>query len=59
MLVSTKKINLLRALLKDRAGQGIFEYSLILVLLSLAVLGVAKLLGSNIVMLLTNVIDSF
>lgn len=59
MLVSTKKANFLRALLKDKRGQAIFEYSLILVLISLAVLSIAKLLGSNIVILLTNVINSF
>ena len=59
MLVSTKKINLLRAILKDKAGQSIFEYSLILVLISLAVLSIAKLLGSNIVTLLINITNSF
>lgn len=59
MLVSTKKINLLRAILKDKAGQAIFEYSLILVLISLAVLSIAKLLGSNIVTLLINITNSF
>lgn len=59
MLVSTKNVNFLRALLKDKTGQAIFEYSLILVLISLAILSFVKLLSSNIVMLLTNVINSF
>ena len=59
MLVTTKKANFIGALLKDKTGQAIFEYSLILALISLAVLSIAKLLGSNIVMLLTNVINSF
>ena len=59
MLASTKKVVFLRTLLKGVAGQAIVEYSLILVLISLAVFSIAKLLGANIVVIITNVISSF
>lgn len=55
----TKKANFLRVLLKDKTGQAIFEYSLILVLVSLVVFSIMKLIGSNIVAIFTTIVSSF
>ena len=59
MLVSTKKEVFSSALFKGIEGQAIMEYSLILMLIALAVLSIATLLGANIVAMITNVVSSF
>lgn len=47
--------NWLASLVKDQEGQGLAEYALILVLVSIAVLIALTLLGTNISTILNNI----